>query len=119
MILSNSCDLDNKREMPVLLCGCWASKVFLDANPGFLQSGKWGHAVGGRMNTICVLPDPIEPSVADNELGSPYLVCDFREIYSLPREYVDLRVNALDESCGLRPEPAKRLAERFAQMLTR
>ncbi|MEZ2278875.1 MAG: hypothetical protein ACBR12_18395 [Microcoleus sp.] len=83
IILTQSCDLDSKKVAQVVLCAIYPISEFEENNEAFKKKGKWNEVLRGRIEGLHLLASPANP---DNNKEA--LVVDFREIQTLPYEYV-------------------------------
>ncbi|OCQ92493.1 hypothetical protein BCD64_03055 [Nostoc sp. MBR 210] len=83
IVVTQSCDLENKKVIQVVVCAIYLISEFEEANPAFTKKGKWNEVLAGRIEGLHILASPTNP---DNNREA--LVVNFREIYSLPYEYI-------------------------------
>lgn len=79
IVITQSCDLENKKARLVALCPISTIAEFEKINPDFSKKGKWNEVRRGRIEGLHLLASPTEP-----ENSRAALVVDFREIHSLP-----------------------------------
>jgi hypothetical protein len=64
-------------------CPIFSLAEFETVNPAFARRGRWNEVLKGRIEGLHMLASPAVPD--DNRQA---LVVDFREIYSLPSDYL-------------------------------
>lgn len=110
IIVTQSCDLENKKARLVAMIPISPISEFEKINPAFAKKGRWNEVLKGRVEGLHLLASPIDP--ANNREA---LVVDFREIYSLPYDYL---VNHATE-LGLRWRLKSLFLEHFSQTFAR
>src|SRR3989441_1470660 len=83
IVLTQSCDLEHEKVRLVAMCPIYAITKFEERNPDFQKKGRWDEVRKGRVEGLHMLGSPTTPG--NNREA---LVVDFREIYSLPFEYL-------------------------------
>jgi len=83
VIVTQSCDLAKAKNGLVALCPIHSIKAFEIANPAYTKKGAWEEVRKGRREGLHLLASPTNPTD-----GREALVVDFREIFSLPFEYL-------------------------------
>jgi hypothetical protein len=78
IVLTQSCDLEQRKVRLVATCPIFPLAEFEVVNPGFARKGRWNEVLKGRIEGLHLLASPTVPE--DNRQA---LVVDFREIYSL------------------------------------
>src|SRR6266404_8372293 len=76
VIVTQSCDLEQRKARLVAGCPIYPIAEFEAVNPGFSKKGRWNDVLKGRIEGLHLLASPANP--ADNRAA---LVVDFREIY--------------------------------------
>ncbi len=114
VIISKSCDLEQKRLRLVATCPIVAISEFEIANPSFTKKGRWNDVLKGRYEGLHLLASPTHPD--DNRQA---LVVDFREIYSLPFDYLVARARQLGPRWRLRSPHLEHFAQAFARLFMR
>src|SRR5438132_7875747 len=79
IIVTQSCDLEQRKVRLVAACPIYPVAEFEAVNPAFAKKGRWNEVLKGRAEGLHLLASPVNP--ANNREA---LVVDFREIYSLP-----------------------------------
>jgi hypothetical protein len=87
---------------------------FESMNESFKKRKKWNDVLKGRIAGLHLLASPIDP--ADN---GEALVVDFREIYSLPHDYLMRRVRDLESHFRLRSPYLEHFSQAFARYFMR
>jgi hypothetical protein len=83
IILTQSCDLEQRKVRLVATCPIFSLPEFETVNPAFARKGRWNEVLKGRIEGLHMLASPAVPD--DNRQA---LVVDFREIYGLPYDYL-------------------------------
>lgn len=90
IIVTQSCDLAKMKSGLVALCPLHTISSFESVNPAFAKKGVWEDVRKGRREGLHLLASPTNP-----DSGRDALVVDFREIFSLPFEYLSQHATAL------------------------
>lgn len=110
LVISQSCDLVNKKIEYVALCPIFELNEFEEINPKYSARGKWEAVRKGQHAALHLLASPEDPN--DNRSA---LVVDFGQIVSLPIEYLSRHAEELGERWRLRSP----FLEHFSQALAR
>ena len=110
IVLTQSCDLDNKKVSQVLVCTINFICEFEEANPAFAKKGRWNDVLKGKVEGLHLLASPTNP---DNNRDA--LVVNFREMYTLPYEYLLKHATEL----GFRWRLKSPYLEHFSQVFAR
>ncbi len=115
IVVTQSCDLINE-PFPqfVVLCPIFPIAAFESTNPKFKSKGVWNNVLRGRVAGLHLLASPTEP--ANNREA---LVVDFREIYSLPYDFVVRRVSDVESHWRLRSPYLEHFSQAFARYFMR
>ncbi len=104
-----------------LAAGCEGSKCviytiseFERVNPRFARKGMWNEVLKGRIEGLHLLASPAEP-----HNNREALVVDFREIYSLPYEYLVRRAVESGPRWRLRSPFLEHFSQAFARFFMR
>ena len=81
IVVTQSCDLEQRKVRLVAACPLYLVPQFEAVNPAFAKRGRWNEVLKGRVEGLHLLASPTNP-----ENNREALVVDFREIYSLPFE---------------------------------
>lgn len=115
IVLTQSCDLVNEPYPQfVVLCPIYSISAFESINEGFKQKGQWNNVLKGRIAGLHLLASPIDP--ADNRKA---FVVDFREIFSLPHDYLMRHVSGLGSHWRLRSPYLEHFSQAFARYFMR
>jgi hypothetical protein len=114
IVLTQSCDLENKKARFVALCPIYSLQDFEKTNPRFMQKGQWNEVRRGRVEGLHLLASPQNPSDSRSAL-----VVDFREIHSLPIEYLMAHVTELDDRWRLKSPFLEHFSQNFARFFMR
>jgi hypothetical protein len=93
IILTQSCELENSKASLVVVAGIYTIEDFEELNASFQSKGRWESVAKGRFDGLHLLHGHGEPTN-----GRECLVVDFRQIVSLPVEYV----RSFVQNCGER-----------------
>jgi hypothetical protein len=83
IVLTQSCDLDQRKVRLMATRPIFPLPEFEAVNPAFARKGRWNEVLKGRIEGLHLLASPTVP-----ENDRQALVVDFREIYSLPYDYL-------------------------------
>ena len=114
IVLTQSCDLEQQKVRLVATCLLYALAEFEATNPAFAKKGRWNEVLRGRVEGLDLLASPTTP--ADNRAA---LVVDFREIYSLPFDYLTAQAASLGERWRLRSPFLEHFSQAFARFFMR
>lgn len=113
-ILSQSCDLEQKKIDLVLVCPVWPLSKFEEGS-GFFRSKKGkevlrqGNAPGYHLLNRCEI----------KEFEKDYLVVDFRSVYSVPFDFVLDLARKRGRRLRLLPPYREHLSQAFARFFMR
>ena len=110
IVVTQSCDLEQRKVRLVAACPIYAVPQFESVNPAFAKKGRWNEVLKGRIEGLHLLASPTNP-----ENNREALVVDFREIYSLPIDYLVVHAAQLGSRWRLRSP----YLEHFSQALAR
>lgn len=114
VLVTQSCDLEQRKVRLVAACPIYPLAEFEAANPSFARKGRWNEVLKGRVEGLHLLASPAEP--ANNR---EVLVVDFREIYSFPFDYLTERAVRLGPRWRLRSPYLEHSSQAFARFLMR
>ena len=114
IILTQSCDLENKKARLVALCPIYSLSEFETANPDFTKRGRWNEVRKGRVEGLHLLASPTHP---EDSRGS--LVVDFREMHSLPFNYLAQRTTQIGARWRLKSPFLEHFSQTFARFFMR
>jgi hypothetical protein len=122
IVITQSCDLEPRKtkigkpewKPPfVLLSPICSISEFVESSPEFTNK-KWEEVRKGRIEGLYLLADTDDP-----ENNSKCLVVDFREVYSLPFEYLIRRTQDLETRWRLQSPYLEHFAQAFARRFMR
>jgi hypothetical protein len=90
ILLTQSCDLEQGKVRLVATCPIFPIIEFEAVNPAFTKKGRWNEVLKGRVEGLHLLA-----ALADPANNRDALVVDFREIYSLPFDYLPIDTRRL------------------------
>jgi hypothetical protein len=114
IVLTQSCDLEQRKVRLVATCPIFALPEFEAVNPAFARKGRWNEVLKGRIEGLHLLASPTEPE--DNRQA---LVVDFREIYSLPYDYLGAHATGLGPRWRLKSPFLEHFSQAFARFFMR
>ena len=114
IIVTQSCDLVNSKLSFVAACSVYTLAEYEESNTGFTSRGKWEAVRQGRIEGLHMLASPVAPG--DN---SQALVADFRQIFSLPLDYVARLADEAGERNRLRSPYLEHFSQAFARLFMR
>jgi hypothetical protein len=114
IVLTQSCDLQNKKVSQVVVCTVNLISEFEETNPAFAKKGKWNDVLAGRIEGLHLLASPTDP---DNNREA--LIVNFREMYSLPYEYLLKHALELSLRWRLKSPYLEHFSQAFARLFMR
>ena len=114
IVLTQSCDLDQRKVRLVATRPIFPLPEFEAVNPAFARKGRWNEVLKGRIEGLHLLASPTVP-----ENDRQALVVDFREIYSLPYDYLTAYVTALGPRWRLKSPFLEHFSQAFARFFMR
>ncbi|MEO6203442.1 MAG: hypothetical protein ABIU05_25025 [Nitrospirales bacterium] len=114
IVLTQSCDLEQGKIRLVAMCPIFPIQAFEKRNPEFTKKGKWNDVRKGRMEGLHMLGALSNPT--NNREA---LVVDFREIYSLPFEYLVKHATELGPRWRLKSPFLEHFSQAFARFFMR
>jgi hypothetical protein len=114
IILTQSCDLEQRKVRLVATCPIFSLGEFEAVNPAFARKGRWNENLKGRIEGLHLLASPTTPE--DNRQA---LVVDFREIYSLPYGYLTDHATGLGQRWRLESPFLEHFSQAFARFFMR
>lgn len=106
--------MENKKVSQVVVCTIYPISEFEEANSAFAKKGKWNEVLAGRIEGLHLLASPTNP---DNNREA--LVVNFREIYSLPYEYILKYATDIDCRWRLKSPYLEHFSQAFARLFMR
>ena len=114
IVMTQSCDLENEKAAFVALCPIYALAEFEEANSSFARKGEWENVRKGRIEGLHMLGSLTNPT---NNRES--LVVDFREIYSLPFDFLTHHAEQQGERWRLNSPFLEHFSQAFARFFMR
>lgn len=114
IIVTQSCDLENKKVVFVALCPIYSLARFEQVNPKFARKGQWEEVRRGRHEGLYLLASPVNPL---NNWEA--LVVDSRQIISLPFTYLMKHAESLGPRWRLQPPYLEHFSQAFARFFMR
>lgn len=114
IVVTQSCDLENGKNELVALCPIYTLAEFENANPKAAQKGFWEQVRRGKIEGFYML-SPLQNPENNREC----LVVDFREIYSLPFEFLTKHAESLENRWRLKSPFLEHFSQAFARFFMR
>ncbi len=114
IVITQSCDLESDKAPLVALCPINPISRFENVNPRFQQKRAWERVRQGRVEGLHLLASQTAP-----EDSRASLVADFREIYSLPVEYLKEHAAQLGKRWRLKSPYLEHFSQAFARFFMR
>jgi len=114
IVLTQSCDLENKKAPFVALCPLHTLGEFEEVNPRFKVRKEWEQVRKGMVDGLHLIAGMTDP----NDNLSCY-VADFREIYSMPIAYLNRHALNLGQRWRLRSPYLEHFSQAFARFFMR
>jgi len=114
VVITQSCDLENAKRVFAALCPIQAVSDFERVNPDFAKKGHWEQVRKGRVEGLHMLASPEQPG--NNRMA---LVVDFRQIFSLPIEYLHRHAGSLGDRWRLQSPYLEHFSQAFARFFMR
>ncbi len=114
IIMSQSCDLINKKLELVLVCPIWPLSIFENRNPSYKnpkmkESLRRGYLPGYHLLNGCEIKG----------FEKEYLVVDFRSVYSVPFGFLTELIRKKGQRLRLLPPYREHLSQAFARFFMR
>jgi len=114
IVLTQSCDLEQNKVRLVAMCPISPIQAFEGKNPEYKKKGRWNDVRKGRIEGLHMLGALSNPT--NNREA---LVVDFREIYSLPFEYLVKHATELGPRWRLKSPFLEHFSQAFARFFMR
>ncbi len=114
IVVTQSCDLANKKVPFVALCPIYTLEEFEESSPKAAQKGFWEQVRKAKIEGLHLLS-----SFENPENNRECLVVDFREIYSLPFEFLTKHAESLETRWRLRSPCLEHFSQAFARFFMR
>jgi hypothetical protein len=114
VIVTQSCDLEQRKVRLVASIPIFGLAEFEATNPAFAKKGRWNEVLKARVEGLHLLSSPTSP-----EDSRQALVVDFREIYSLPHDYLLGHATRLGPRWRLRSPYLEHFSQAFARFFMR
>lgn len=113
-VITQTCDLANQRVRHVACVATYLLHEYEAANPSFSKKGRWNDVLKGRVEGLYLLASQTAPD--DNRRA---IVVDFRDIHSLPVEYLVAHATSLGSRWRLRSPYLEHFSQAFARFFMR
>jgi hypothetical protein len=114
IIVTQSCDLEQRKVRLVAGYPIFPLAEFEAVNPAFARKGRWNEVLKGRIEGLHLLASPTAP--VENRQA---LVFDFREIFSLPHDYLVDHAKRLGPRWRLKAPFLEHFSQAFARFFMR
>lgn len=114
IVITQSCDLEQKKAPLVACCRMTTLLEFERINPKAAKHGWWEAVRQGRVEGLHLLASPTNPD--DNHAA---LAVDFRQIFSLPVEYLEVHASTLGQRWRLTSPYLEHFSQAFARFFMR
>lgn len=114
IVVTQTCDLENRKVEFVALCPIHTLAEFAGANPKYENRKNWDQVRKGREQSLHMLASTEAP--LDNMSS---LVVDFGHIVSLPIEYLERHAEALGDRSRLNSPFLEHFSQAFARFFMR
>jgi hypothetical protein len=114
IVMTQSCDLENGKVKFAALCPIFSLDEFEQANSKFARKGEWENVRKGRVEGLYLLSSLTNP--ANNRES---LVVDFREIYSLPIDFLSKHAEKQGPRWRLKSPYLEHFSQAFARFFMR
>lgn len=114
IVVTQSCDLENNKADLVALCPIYRLEDFEVGNPKAAQKGFWEQVRKAKIEGFHLL-SPLQNPENNREC----LVVDFREIFSLPFEFLTKHANSFENRWRLKPPYLEHFSQAFARFFMR
>ncbi len=114
IVVTQTCDLEQDKAQLVALCPIYPITMYEEVNPRFRKKGAWERVRQGRIVGLHMMA-----SQADHADNQACLVADFREVYSLPVEYLKQRASNLGRRLRLQSPYLEHFSQAFARFFMR
>jgi len=110
IVVTQSCDLANEKVPFVALCPIYLLEEFEESNPKAAKKGFWEQVRRAKIEGFHLLSPFQNP-----ENNRECLVVDFREIYSLPFEFLTKHADTIETRWRLRSPYLEHFSQAFAR----
>ncbi len=118
IVMTQACDLANKKVKNVVVCPVMRLNDFVLNNPD-LCGGKLKDVVmsilGGKMPALMIINKPCENGISVDD----YMIVDFRDIFSVPLDIIKSVVTNDGRICRLLPPYREAVSHAFANYFAR
>ena len=114
IVVTQTCDLMHAKTSHVALCRIDSVSDFGEENPAFRKTGRLEEIRKRRVEGLHLLASPTNP-----ENNREALIVDFRQIFSLPFDYLTTRAEELGERWRLDSPFLEHYSQAFARFFMR
>ncbi|MFX0100458.1 MAG: hypothetical protein ACFFCS_12870 [Candidatus Hodarchaeota archaeon] len=116
VVMSQSCDLQNKKLDLVLVCPFWPMKVIEEHNSWFKSKKSKEKLRKGNQPNYHLLN---KPDLEEIEIENDFLVVDFRSVFSVPYNFLVEYIAKIPKRMRLLPPYKEHLSQSFARFFMR
>jgi len=114
IIVTQSCDLENRKADMVALCPIFGISALAAVDPKFNKPKEVENIRRGRYEGLHMLASPVNPSV-----NLEALIADFRKIYSLPYDFLSTHTAKQETRWRLQSPFLEHFSQSFARFFMR
>jgi hypothetical protein len=114
IIVTQSCDLENKKLPFVLVAHAFTVSEFETRNEDYKKSGKWNNVARGRVAALHLIACPEK-----NDDSANHIVVDFRQLATLPFGYVQQVAKDAGERWRLQSPYLEAFSQAFGSLFSR
>lgn len=114
IVLTQTCDLKQEKAQLVALCPIHSISKYQQVNASFQQKGAWERVRTGRVEGLHLIASMDNPRA-----NRACFVANFREIYSLPFEYLQEHAENLGQRWRLQSPYLEHFSQAFARFFMR
>ena len=114
IVVTQSCDLENKKVQFGAMCPIHTLEEFAGQNPHFQKTKNWEAVRKGQVQALHMIASPEYP-----EINTQSLVVDFGHIVSLPIDYLEDHAAAIGDRWRLESPFLEHYSQAFARFFMR
>lgn len=115
VVMSQSCDLVNKKLNIILVCPCWELSEMERSHSWFRSKDNKEHLRRGHQPNYHLL----NSCDLGEGLDTDFLVVDFRNVFGVPRGYLERKISTEEKRIRLLSPYKEHLAQAFARFFMR
>jgi hypothetical protein len=114
IVVTQTCDIVDGAATLVACCPFYSQPAFEEKNPTFGQGGNWGNVRKGGVKGLHLLLSPLNPT---NPQAA--LVVEFRQLFSLPLDYLKTRAASFSVRYRLKSPYLEHFSQAFGAYFMR